>query len=68
MIGKIIEFSVQNKFLMLLLTAVLVAAGLYSVSTIRLDAIPDLSDVQVIVFTEYPGQAPASLKTRSPIR
>ena len=58
MIGKIIEFSVKNKFLMLLLTGVLVLGGLYAVYTIRLDAIPDLSDVQVIIFTEFPGQAP----------
>ena len=58
MIGKIIEFSVRNKFLMLLLSGVLVLGGLYAVYTIRLDAIPDLSDVQVIIFTEFPGQAP----------
>ena len=58
MIGKIIEFSVKNKFLVVLLTAVLILGGVYAMYTIRLDAIPDLSDVQVIVFTEYPGQAP----------
>ncbi len=58
MIAKIIAFSVNNKFLMFLLTAVVVLGGVYAVSTIRLDAIPDLSDVQVIIFTEYPGQAP----------
>jgi copper/silver efflux system protein len=58
MIGKIIEFSVKNRFLMLLLVVVLVAGGLYATYTIRLDAIPDLSDVQVIVFTDFPGQAP----------
>jgi copper/silver efflux system protein len=58
MIGKIIELSVKNKFLMLLLTGVLILGGLYAVYTIRLDAIPDLSDVQVIIFTEFPGQAP----------
>ena len=58
MIGKIIEFSVNNKFLMILLTGVMVLAGVYAIYTIRLDAIPDLSDVQVIIFTEYPGQAP----------
>ena len=58
MIGKIIEFSVKNKFLVILFTAVVVFGGLYAIYTIRLDAIPDLSDVQVIVFTEYPGQAP----------
>ncbi len=58
MIGKIIEFSVNNKFLVILLTGVMVLAGVYAIYTIRLDAIPDLSDVQVIIFTEYPGQAP----------
>ncbi len=58
MIGRIIEFSVRNRFLMLLLGGVLVLGGVYAASTIGLDAIPDLSDVQVIVFTEYPGQAP----------
>jgi Cu(I)/Ag(I) efflux system membrane protein CusA/SilA len=58
MIGKVIEFSVNNRFLVILLTGVLVLGGLYSVYTIRLDAIPDLSDVQVIIFTEYPGQSP----------
>ncbi len=58
MIGKLIEFSVNNRFLMLLLTGVLVLGGVYGVYTIPLDAVPDLSDVQVIVFTEFPGQAP----------
>jgi Cu(I)/Ag(I) efflux system membrane protein CusA/SilA len=58
MIGKVIEFSVDNRFLVILLTAVLMLAGVYAVYTIRLDAIPDLSDVQVIVFNEYPGQSP----------
>jgi len=58
MIGKLIEFSVKNKFLVLLLAGVLVLGGAYAVYTIPLDAIPDLSDVQVIVFTEFPGQAP----------
>ncbi len=58
MIGKIIELSVKNKFLVILLTGVLILGGIYAIYTIRLDAIPDLSDVQVIIFTEYPGQAP----------
>ncbi|HVR73613.1 MAG TPA: efflux RND transporter permease subunit, partial [Planctomycetota bacterium] len=59
MIRKLIELSVQNKLLVLLLTAILVVLGAWSMVNIRLDAIPDLSDVQVIVITEYPGQAPA---------
>jgi Cu(I)/Ag(I) efflux system membrane protein CusA/SilA len=58
MIGKLIELSVNNKYLVLLLGFVLVLGGGYAVYTIPLDAIPDLSDVQVIVFTEFPGQAP----------
>ena len=56
MISRIIEFSTKNRFIVLLLGAVLVSAGIWSVFNIRLDAIPDLSDVQVIVTTEFPGQ------------
>src|SRR5271170_2569678 len=59
MVAKIIELSVRNKFMVLLLTAALVAAGIASALHISLDAVPDLSDVQVIVVTEYPGQSPA---------
>ena len=58
MIARIIEASIQNRFLVLLLTALCVGAGVWSIFHIRLDAIPDLSDVQVIVTTEYPGQNP----------
>jgi Cu(I)/Ag(I) efflux system membrane protein CusA/SilA len=58
MIKKIIELSIQNKFLVLLATFFVIAAGVYAMLNTPLDAIPDLSDVQVIVFTEYPGQAP----------
>lgn len=58
MIGRIIEFSVRNRFLVLLLTGMLIAAGAWSANNIRLDAIPDLSDVQVIIVTDYPGQNP----------
>jgi len=58
MIGKIIEWSAKNIFLVLLATFFLVAIGVYAVKTIPLDAIPDLSDVQVIVFADYEGQAP----------
>lgn len=58
MIRKIIEYSLQNRFLIVLLTLSLVGAGIWSAFHIRLDAIPDLSDVQVIVTTEYPGQNP----------
>src|SRR3954470_22843172 len=58
MIAKIIEFSVRNRFLVLLFTGMLVIAGVWATAHISLDAIPDLSDVQVIVITDYPGQAP----------
>ena len=58
MIEKIIEYSIRNKFFVILLTGVIIAAGIYSMLNIPLDAIPDLSDVQVIIYTEYPGQAP----------
>ncbi len=54
---KIIEWSVDNKFFVILLTVGLIGAGIYSIQTIKIDAIPDLSDVQVIVYTQYPGQA-----------
>lgn len=58
MIKKIIEFSINNKFLILLFTAFAVAWGIWAIYKTPLDAIPDLSDVQVIIYTEYPGQAP----------
>ena len=58
MIEKIIELSIKNKFLVILMTLFVIAAGVYAMLKTPLDAIPDLSDVQVIIFTEYPGQAP----------
>jgi Cu(I)/Ag(I) efflux system membrane protein CusA/SilA len=58
MLNRIIEWSARNVFVVLLGTFFVVAAGVYSVVTTPVDAIPDLSDVQVIVYTEYPGQAP----------
>ena len=58
MIARIIEVSSRNAVLILLATAFLVAAGIYAVWNTPLDAIPDLSDPQVIVYTDYPGQAP----------
>ncbi len=58
MIRAIINTSMQNRFLVLLATAFVVTAGIWTLERIPLDAIPDLSDVQVIVLTEYPGQAP----------
>jgi Cu(I)/Ag(I) efflux system membrane protein CusA/SilA len=58
MIAKIIEWSVRNRFMVLLLTATLVVAGVWATIHISLDAVPDISDVQVIVTTDYAGQAP----------
>ena len=58
MVGKIIEWSVRHVFLVLLATFSIVAWGVYAVWKTPVDAIPDLSDVQVIIYTEYPGQAP----------
>ena len=58
MIEKIIELSIKNKFLVILGTLFIILTGTYAMLKIPLDAIPDLSDVQVIIFTEYPGQAP----------
>ena len=58
MLARIIEWSIRNLFLVLLGTFFIVAAGIYAVIRTPLDAIPDLSDVQVIIYTEYPGQAP----------
>lgn len=58
MIEGIIRWSISNRFLVLLSTVILIALGLYSVKNTPVDAIPDLSDVQVIIKTSYPGQAP----------
>lgn len=58
MIEKIIDWSISNRFMVILLTFILLGAGIYSVKQTPLDALPDLSDVQVIIKTSYPGQAP----------
>ncbi len=58
MIARLIHWCIHNRLMVVLLTAVVVAAGLYSVRSITVDAIPDLSDVQVVIRTEYAGQAP----------
>ena len=58
MIGRLIEWSAHNRLLVLLATGILVGVGVWSVINTPLDALPDLSDTQVIVYTEYPGQAP----------
>jgi Cu(I)/Ag(I) efflux system membrane protein CusA/SilA len=58
MLAKIIEWSGRNRFLVLLATLFITIGGVFAVIHTPLDALPDLSDVQVIVYTEYPGQAP----------
>ena len=58
MIAALIRWSARNIFLILLATLFVVGAGIWAVRNTALDAIPDLSDTQVIVYTEYPGQAP----------
>jgi len=58
MIAKLIRWSIANRFLVLLATLMATAWGMWSLSRTPLDAIPDLSDVQVIIRTTYPGQAP----------
>ncbi len=58
MIARLIRWSATNIFLVLIGTVFATLAGLYALTRIPLDAIPDLSDTQVIVYTEYPGQAP----------
>ena len=58
MIRQIISACLENRFLVVIMALLVVAAGIFAVRTTPLDAIPDLSDVQVIVFTEYAGQAP----------
>ena len=58
MLAKIIDWSGGNRFLVLLATLFVTIGGIYAVLRTPIDALPDLSDVQVIVYTEYPGQAP----------
>jgi len=58
MIDRIIEWSARNRFLVILLVALGSAAGVWSLRTSALDALPDLSDVQVIVFADWPGRSP----------
>ena len=58
MIASVIRWAIGNRFLVLIATAFLVAAGIWSAGRMTLDALPDLSDTQVIVRTPYPGKAP----------
>jgi len=58
MLKRVIDWSVQNKFLVLILAFFAGAGGIYAMAQTPLEAIPDLSDVQVIIQTDYQGQAP----------
>ena len=58
MLKKIIELSINNRFLVILFVVFVIGWGIIAIKKTPLDAIPDLSDVQVIIYTEYPGQAP----------
>ncbi len=58
MIARIIELSARNRIVILLMTLVVIAVGIWAILATPLDAIPDLSDPQVIVYTEYAGEAP----------
>jgi len=61
MIEQIIRWSINNRFLIVLVTIILVISGIFIVKQTPVDAIPDLSDVQVIIKTPFPGQAPPRL-------
>jgi Cu(I)/Ag(I) efflux system membrane protein CusA/SilA len=58
MLQRVIDFSLKNKFVVLLATCALVLGGVFAVRHVPLDAIPDLSDTQVIIYTQWEGQAP----------
>ncbi len=62
MLEKIITLSIKNKILVMLLTLLGIGWGLYALSRTPIDALPDLSDVQVIIYTEYKGQSPRTLE------
>ena len=58
MINAIITASLRDRFMVVIATVIIALFGFYSYVNAPLDAIPDLSDVQVIIFTEFPGQSP----------
>ena len=65
MIAPLIRWSIQNRFLVLLATVMVTAWGVWAMLRTPLDAIPDLSDVQVIIRTTYPGQAPRIVEDKA---
>jgi copper/silver efflux system protein len=62
MLSKVIGWSIRNKFLVIIATLFAIGAGIWAVTTMPVDAIPDLSDVQVIVYTKLPGQSPRTVE------
>ena len=58
MLNRIIEWSLRNQLLVIVALGLAVLGGIWAIRETRLDAIPDLSDVQVIIYTQFPGQAP----------
>jgi Cu(I)/Ag(I) efflux system membrane protein CusA/SilA len=58
MLNKIIEWSLRNQFFVVIAVLFAILGGIWAIKSTRLDAIPDLSDVQVIIYTQYPGQGP----------
>ena len=68
MIERLIEASVRNRFVVLLLAAALTVFGVYAMLDTPVDAIPDLGENQVIVFTDWPGRSPRRSKIKSPTR
>ena len=62
MIARLIDFSLKNRFLILGFALLLVAAGIYTVRTNPIDAIPDLSETQIIVFADWPGRSPQEVE------
>src|SRR3982075_2751213 len=62
MIEKLIELSIRNRFLVLILAAAMAVAGIYATLNTPMDAIPDLSENQVIVFTDWMGRSPREIE------
>ena len=62
MIERIIEFSIRNRFIVIVATLAMIAWGVYSVVNTPIDAIPDLSENQVIVFTDWMGRSPREIE------
>ena len=62
MIARLIDYVVHNRFLVVLISVIVTLFAIYASYNLPVDAIPDLSDVQVIVYTQYPGQAPETVE------